>query len=159
MSRAERAIAAGLALAALAGPAVAEEGVAALLGRLAPSLAASPRVEITARLDQGGAEPALLVRLEPAAGTRLVADPGISIALAGRSTPVTRVLPGQDYFVAPPEVRVPLAPAETAGPWPVRVEYAYCVVERQCLFGEATLMVTASGTARVCAAGTEPVPC
>lgn len=159
MSRAQLAVTAGAALAALAAPAAAEDGVAALLGRLAPGLAPAPRVEITARLDAGAAEPALLVRLEPAAGTRLVADPGISIVLGERAAPVTWVLPGQDYFAAPPEVRIPLSGAEAQGPWPVQVEYAYCVVERQCLFGEATLLVTAGATARVCAAGAEPVPC
>jgi hypothetical protein len=159
VSRRRLHLAAGVVLAVLAAPAAAEDSVSALLGTLAPGLGASPRVEITARLDPQGPDPALLVRLEPAAGTRLVADPGVSVTLADRAAPVTWALPGQDYFSTPPEVRIPVVDPQAQGPWPIRVEYAYCVVERQCLFGEATLLVAATGTARVCAAGTEPVPC
>lgn len=158
MSR-RRGIAAAAVLAGLAAPVAAEDDVASLLGALAPGLGPTPRVEITARLDATRAPPALVVRLEPATGTRLVADPGISVVLTDRAAPVTWTLPGQDYFATPPVVRVPLPAPEAPGPWPIRVEYAYCVVERQCLFGEATLLVGASGTTRVCAAGTQPVPC
>ena len=42
---------------------------------------------------------------------------------------------GRDYFAAPPTIRVPFA-GEDGKPVEAEVEYAYCLVDYQCLFGE-----------------------
>ena len=50
---------------------------------------------------------------------------------------LSRVDADQGYFAEPPTVRVPFA-HEDGRPVEAKVEYAYCLVDYQCLFGEAT---------------------
>ncbi|WP_027134997.1 hypothetical protein [Geminicoccus roseus] len=81
------------------------------------------------------------VRLVPAAGAKLVADPGVTVVPVDRlglplGAPVTLRDSAQEYFQAPPVLLV-----EPGGAQALRVEYAYCVVAKQCLFGDVVVAV------------------
>jgi hypothetical protein len=96
-----------------------------------------------------GAE--IVVRLAPKGAVKLIADPGITITPQARpgvrwqdEPPFRRSEPGLDYFTPPMTVRLPLA-ASDAQPVELLVEYAYCVVDFQCFFGEETLTVAPRG--------------
>jgi hypothetical protein len=122
-----------------------------LLGRLGP---ASPAPEGSVatlawveRTDEGFE---LVVSLEAEGGARLVADPGIAVSpieapdtawsVAG---PVERVAPGKDYFERPQSLRLPFRgePRSVSA----RVEYAWCLTDYQCLFGERTVTAELAG--------------
>ena len=51
-------------------------------------------------------------------------------------------LPESRVQVTPASVRLPFR-AGSQGPLEIRVEYAYCVVDYQCFFGEEVLTVSA----------------
>jgi hypothetical protein len=133
------------------GVALAQSGGTGLLeglGRDAPEQAGS--VDAVAWIERAADGSALVIQLVPRGGARLVADPGIvasgvtSPGLAWAAEEVKLQESGVSYFATPPVVRLPFqgqVPSVTA-----RVEYAYCIVDWQCLFGDA--VVTAAVPSR-----------
>jgi hypothetical protein len=93
----------------------------------------------------GGAE--LVVRIEPRGEIKLIADPGITVTPKARpgiawltELPYRQVDPAREYFTPPATVRLPFS-ATDHEPVELLIEYAYCVVDYQCFFGEETLTV------------------
>lgn len=118
---------------------------AVLRGLLGTPAAAGVRVEGRLERDGDGAE--LVVALRAEGGAKLVADPGIQIVpLPGprgtwaQTDRVELVEPGRAYLEPHVELRVPVAPGAT-GEAAAEIAYAWCVVERICLFGQATVSV------------------
>jgi hypothetical protein len=136
------------AIAALALPpaaaAVAAEPLAALLGQIAPAKAPAGSVEVVSWVERNGASQELVVTLMPKGQVKLVADPGMTVTPVARdgvtwtNEAVSAVEAGRDYFAQPPTVRVPFA-GEDGKPVQAAVEYAYCLIDYQCLFGETTV--------------------
>ena len=96
------------------------------------------QVAITTARTSGGE---VAITLTPQGGAKLVADPGITItpidAAGSAVAPVAeRSSADHEYFTTPPTLHLAPGPAVD-----LKVEYAYCVVEKQCLFGEATVPV------------------
>lgn len=123
----------------------AAEPLGVLLDRVAPSRAPQGSVEVMGWIERAGDGPELVVTLAPKGEAKLVADPGITVTPRpragvtwGSEVPVSRVEPGGDYFRTPQELRIPFA-GEDGRPVEAAVEYAYCLVGFQCLFGEATV--------------------
>jgi len=119
----------------------------ALLDGLAPAAAAPEgKVTVAGWLETSPAGTELVVTLTPSGAARLVADPGITVTpLAGAAAsppgePVELVDPDLGYMTEPPVLRVPL-PGHAGGPVEAQVDYAYCLVDTQCLFGEALVRV------------------
>lgn len=89
----------------------------------------------------------VVVVVEPEGRTKLIADPGITITPQARSgidwrlpLPHRHVDTAQEYFDPPAAVRLPFD-ASDGRPIEITVEYAYCVVDHQCFFGEEDLTV------------------
>ncbi len=108
-------------------------------------------VTVEGWVEDGPAGAEVVVRLAPRGAVKLIADPGITITPRARTgvdwrteLPYRRIDPATEYFAPPATVRLPLA-ASDGGPVELLVEYAYCVVDFQCFFGEETLTV-ATGT-------------
>jgi hypothetical protein len=128
------------------GPSVAASAdLKSLLDGLAPTTAVPQgKVEVTGWLEASPAGAELVVTLTPSGAAKLVADPGITVTpLPGTSAaapggPVELVDPDLGYMTEPPVLRVPL-PRHDGGPVDARVDYAYCLVTSQCLFGEAVV--------------------
>ena len=127
-----------------AGGAMATEPLSSMLAKLAPAKTPEGSVDVVSWVERGGASPELVVTLVPKGQVKLVADPGVTVTPVARegvawsgSGPVSRVDADQGYFAEPPTVRVPFA-HEDGRPVEAKVEYAYCLVDYQCLFGEAT---------------------
>jgi hypothetical protein len=125
------------------GPAAAAEPLATLLDKLAPPVAPQGSVDVMGWVERNGGEAELVVTFVPKGAVKLVADPGVTVTpvprdgIAWRVTaPVSRVDAGEDYFGEPPTLRVPFAGGD-GKPVEAAVEYAYCLVDYQCLFGEA----------------------
>jgi hypothetical protein len=101
---------------------------------------AAAGVDVVGWMERDGAKRELVLSFTPRGGTKLVADPGITLEpLPGRIGPTfEHVEPGRAYFEAPLSLRVPIdaTPGEQIG---TRVNYAYCIVEHQCLFGETVI--------------------
>jgi hypothetical protein len=81
------------------------------------------------------------VTLVPSGQVKLVADPGVTVFpvdSAGQPVgdPTSIVDIKKEYFTLPPSLAVQPGPASA-----LRVEYAYCVVTKQCLFGDVTVPV------------------
>lgn len=141
-----------LALLLAAAPAAAASpDLKALLDGMAPKAPAVPgRVEVNGWLETSPAGSELVVTLTPSGAARLVADPGITVTpLAGDAAsppgePVALVDPDLGYMTEPPVLRVPL-PDHAGGPVEAQVDYAYCLVDTQCLFGEARVRVEGAG--------------
>jgi hypothetical protein len=127
----------------------AAEGVAAaeplstLLGQIAPAKAPEGTVDVVGWVERDGARPELVVTLVPKGQVKLVADPGIVVTPVPRdgiswtaAQPVSRVDASRSYFAGPPTIRLPFT-GEDGKPVEAAVEYAYCLVDYQCLFGEA----------------------
>lgn len=146
-----------LGAALLTAPAAAAvEPLTELLQRIAPAPAPAGGVEVRGRIEIGADGAELVVSLEPHGAARLVADPGITVTPLPTTpdgeapgAPVELVDVSVAYLRTAPELRVPVRIARDA-PVSARVEYAYCLVDSQCLFGEALLRVEAD--AAVCAA-------
>jgi hypothetical protein len=131
-----------------AGPAMAQAELQSLLDGLAPERPPEGRVEVQGWLERDGERAELVVTLLPHGAAKLVADPGITVTpLNGAGPPLELVDPSRDYLAEPPLLRLPL-PGHSGGPVVARVDYAYCLVDYQCLFGEAT--VRAGGPAEGC---------
>jgi hypothetical protein len=76
-----------------------------------------------------------------------VADPGITVTPTARpglawgtALPYRKVEPQVDYFTPPATLRLPFTSSDRE-PIELLVEYAWCVVDFQCFFGEETLTV------------------
>jgi hypothetical protein len=115
--------------------------------------AGAPQHEGSVRLDawieSGPERDEVVVVLEPQGEFKLVADPGITITPTAQPgvewlvpLPYRHVDPEVSYFRPPAAVRLPFR-ADTAQPLEILVEYAYCVVDYQCFFGEELLTVAA----------------
>lgn len=135
------------ALLLAASPLTAAEPLGDLLSGLQPAKAPTGSVEVLSWVERNGPAPELVVTLVPKGEVKLVADPGIVITPLPRdgvtwrtAEPVSRIEPGGDYFAEPPTLRVPFA-GEDGKPVEATVEYAYCLVDYQCLFGEARVSV------------------
>lgn len=104
-------------------------------------------VRLDAWVEGPGDEREVVVVVEPEGRTKLVADPGITVSAAEQPgvewrvpLPHRLVDPEREYFVPPAAVRLPFS-AENGQPIQIVVEYAYCVVDFQCFFGEEALTV------------------
>ena len=147
-----RAAWAAAALAALLGTAVQAAELQDLLDQLAPPPPAQQgKVDVTGWLETSPAGTELVVTLTPKGVARLAADPGIVVTPLARpgspvpGEPVEVVDPNLGYLTEPPVVRVPL-PHHDGGGVEAQVDYAYCLVDSQCLFGEARVKVEGAAT-------------
>jgi hypothetical protein len=127
----------------MAASAAAAEPLATLLDQIAPAKAPEGSVDVVGWVEHDGARPELVVTLVPKGQVKLVADPGIVVTPVARDgvewaavQPVSRVDGSRSYFAEPPTIRLPFA-GEDGKPVEASVEYAYCLVDYQCLFGEA----------------------
>lgn len=114
----------------------------------------APKVEAEVRIDAwvdsgatAGQPDEIVITLQPEGQTRLNADPGITVTPAeGADVSWGVALPHrhQDfsitYFEPPATIRMPFTAAESR-PVDILVEYAYCLVDYQCFFGEETVRV------------------
>jgi hypothetical protein len=123
--------------------AVADEPLSTMLAKLAPAKHPEGSVEVVSWVERNGSAPELVVTLVPKGQVKLVADPGVTVTPVARdgiawsdASPISRVDPDQGYFAEPPTLRVPFA-REDGRPVEATVEFAYCLVDYQCLFGEA----------------------
>ena len=126
-----------------AAPAGAAESLGSLLDQLAPAAVPQGSVEVMSWVERNGAVPELVVTLVPKGEVKLVADPGVIVTPVPRDglqwkavEPVSSIDAERDYFDEPPTLRVPFA-GEDGKPVEAEVEYAYCLVDYQCLFGTA----------------------
>lgn len=134
---------------ALAGASALAAGPKSLLDGLGPAAAPKGGVLVTARVERGtGDDTELVVRLEPRGAARLVAEPGVTVTPVARdgiawAAPVLlHERAGRDYLDPPVELRLPFA-ARDGGSVEALVDYAYCLKDYQCLFGEAKVRAEA----------------
>ena len=113
----------------------------------APQTAGS--VELDAWIEAGPEQSEVVVVLEPQGDFKLVADPGITVTPAEQPgvewlvpLPHRHTDAETQYFTPPATVRLPFR-ADGEQPLEILVEYAYCVVDYQCFFGEEVLTVAA----------------
>jgi hypothetical protein len=106
-------------------------------------------VQLDAWIEGNPERSEVVVVLEPQGKFKLVADPGITITPTPQPgvewlvpLPYRQVDPDIPYFSPPAAVRLPFR-ADTEQPLELLVEYAYCVVDYQCFFGEELLTVAA----------------
>ena len=148
-----------LALALLPAAAGAQD-LQGLLDALA-SRAAAPAgsVRVLSWIDRSPAGPELVVTLVPEGAARIVGDPGITVTpvarpgVAWKERLIEHVEPSQSYLTDPPVLRLPFA-GEDGAPVAAEVEYAWCLVDHQCLFGTARV----EARTRACEA-TDTVSC
>lgn len=143
-----------LAIAATAAtaPVGAGQPLGSLLDQLAPAKVPEGSVEVLSWIERDGGQPELVVTLAPKGAVKLVANPGMTVTPVARdgiawasTAPVSEIDPARDYFPAPPTIRLPFT-AEDGKPVEAGVEYAYCLVDYQCLFGEAKISVPTRAT-------------
>ena len=144
------AVSIGAGVPALANPTA---GEAPTLDRLlqqfrgnAPQTEGEVRLEAWVENSANGPQ-VVVVRIEPEGETKLIADPGITVTPRERAgvrwlvpLPYRHVDPTIDYFSGPAALRLPFA-ADDRQPVELHVEYAWCVLDYQCFFGEQTLSV------------------
>jgi hypothetical protein len=104
-------------------------------------------IQLDAWIEGGREGHALVVVVEPRGEFKLVADPGITVTPTEQPgvewlvpLPYRHVDPEIQYFTPPASVRLPFRTGHEQ-PLEILVEYAYCVVEYQCFFGEEVLTV------------------
>ena len=122
------------------------DGLGALLGAIeAQKPPAQGTVELFGWIERYDDGPVLRVSLTPKGTAKLVADPGIVVKPLARDgidwrdrQPVERAIAGQSYFDVPQTVELRFD-REDGLPVAARVEYAYCLVDEICLFGEETV--------------------
>lgn len=120
----------------------------------APKVKAEVDIEAWVESGDGAGQPdEMVITLLPGGKTKLNADPGITItptAQTGVDWQITLPHRHQDlsitYFEPPAEIRMPFS-AEASEPIEILVEYAYCLVDYQCFFGEETLSVVQASPA------------
>jgi hypothetical protein len=118
-----------------------------LLSSLGPAPAGpAGSIDVIASVDRSGGRSELVVSLVPMGNAKLVTDPGITVDPVPAANvrwrtggPVKLTEDGAPYFAAPPTLRVPFD-AES-GKVGAKVEYAYCIVDQKCLFGETSVSV------------------
>ncbi|MEM7025082.1 MAG: hypothetical protein AAF637_21230 [Pseudomonadota bacterium] len=105
----------------------------------------SVRLDAWVESNDNGSE--VVVVVTPEGETKLVADPGITVTPASRAgvdwrspLPYRLVDVERDYLDPPATARIPFN-AQDDQPLQLLVEYAYCVVDYQCFFGEEELTV------------------
>jgi hypothetical protein len=110
-----------------------------------PQTAPRAEVRLDAWIESNGSERWVVVAIEPEGETKLIADPGITIAPVTRPgitwlvpLPHRYVDPTREYFEPAAAVRLPFS-GEDGLPIELDVEYAYCVIDYQCFFGEETV--------------------
>ena len=121
----------------------------------APKVEAEVEIEAWIEPGDGLDKPdEMVITLLPEGKTKLNADPGITVTPTERAGIRWQVpLPHrhQDmttlYFAPPAEIRLPFT-ADAGEPIEVLVEYAYCLVDYQCFFGEETLTVAQGSRAK-----------
>lgn len=144
-----------LALAALAqvclAPAAGSQSLEELIGKFQSD---APKVEAEVRIDawvEPGADEDqpnhMVITILPEGETKLNADPGITVTPSdqvGIDWQVALPHRHQDqsitYFKPPAMIRMPFT-ASDSQPAEILVEYAYCLVDYQCFFGEEMLSV------------------
>ena len=106
-------------------------------------------VRLDAWIESGRESDALVVVVEPRGEFKLVANPGITVTPTEQPgvawlvpLPYRHVDPESQYFTPSASIRLPFRTTHEQ-PLEVLVEYAYCVVEYQCFFGEEVLTVAA----------------
>lgn len=105
-------------------------------------------IDVTAHVEGGAhGRREVVITLAPEGDAKLIADPGITVEPVARPgvawvvpLPHRHIDPAIEYFTPPAEVRLPFA-ADDGLPIELRVEYAWCLVEYQCFFGEKDLRV------------------
>jgi hypothetical protein len=105
------------------------------------------RVQVLARIERRDGGAMLVVDFLPEGDAKLVADPGITVVAVDADgvrwpagTEARAVLPGTSYFETPPEVRLPVE-AGAGTLVEADVDYAWCLVGWQCLFGNERVRV------------------
>jgi hypothetical protein len=106
-------------------------------------------VRLDAWIEPGPERDQVVVVVEPQGDFKLVADPGITVTPTAQPgvewlVPLPhRLVDSESQYLAPPAtVRLPFR-AQGEAPLEILVEYAYCLVEYQCFFGEEVLRVAA----------------
>ena len=106
-------------------------------------------MHLDAWIEPGTERDQVVVVVEPRGDFKLVADPGITVTPTAQPgvewlvpLPHRHVDPEMQYFPPPATVRLPFR-ADGAAPLEILVEYAYCLVDYQCFFGEEVLRVAA----------------
>ena len=120
----------------------------------APKIEAEVEIEAWVEPGNGAGRPdEVVITVLPEGETKLNADPGITVTPAEHADIEWQIpLPHrhQDtsitYFTPPAEIRMPFK-AGAGAPIEILVEYAYCVVDYQCFFGEETLSVVQASPA------------
>ncbi|MEM7023164.1 MAG: hypothetical protein AAF637_11300 [Pseudomonadota bacterium] len=104
-------------------------------------------VKLDAWIESNDAGKEVVVVVAPEGEVKLVADPGITVTPGSRlgvnwqgPVPHRMVDPERAYFDPPAMVRLPVT-VDDGRPVKVLVEYAYCLVDYQCFFGEEELTV------------------
>ena len=144
---------AGCVLVVAAGPALAQSsGTAAppleqLIERFNDGAPDADGVAVDAWTEAGPEGSEVVIVIAPRGQTKLVADPGITVTPTPRAgvdwrtpLPLRKVDPALDYFPPPATLRLPFTSRDHE-PLELLVEYAWCVVDFQCFFGEQTLSV------------------
>jgi hypothetical protein len=111
----------------------------------APQSAPAGEVRLDAWIESEGGERSVVISIEPQGETKLIADPGITVAPVARPD-ITWLVPlphrhidtAREYFDPPAAIRLPFS-GEDGLPIELGVEYAYCVIDYQCFFGEETV--------------------
>lgn len=113
----------------------------------APAGASEGEVRLDAWVEDEGEQRAVVIVFDPEGRTKLIADPGITVTPVAQPgvrwllpLPHRHVDASREYFEPPAAIRLPFV-AEGDGPIELLVEYAYCVIDYQCFFGEETLTV------------------
>lgn len=114
----------------------------------APVVEAEVKIDAWVEPGDGAGQPAeMVITILPEGDTKLNADPGITITPADQVGIAWQVaLPHrhQDmsitYFDPPAMIRMPFTASDDQ-PAEILVEYAYCLVDYQCFFGEEMLSV------------------
>jgi hypothetical protein len=104
-------------------------------------------VHLDAWIESGTERDQVVVVVEPRGRFKLVADPGITVTPTAQPgvewlvpIPFRHVDTEIPYFPPPATLRLPFR-AHGVAPVEILVEYAYCVVDYQCFFGEEVLRV------------------
>ncbi|MDX6748752.1 hypothetical protein SH611_02920 [Geminicoccaceae bacterium 1502E] len=119
-----------------------------LLGSITPRLEQpAGGVEVSGRVAPGPGGGELIVVLRPHGAARLLGEPGIRVTPRSAPgvawtapVPLEAQLEGGGYFDGPPELRLPFR-GRPGSALEAQVEYSYCLVDYQCLFGETMLAV------------------
>jgi hypothetical protein len=106
-------------------------------------------VRVDAWIEPGPERDQVVVVVEPQGDFKLVADPGVTVTPAVQPgvewlVPLPHRLADSEsqYLTPPATVRLPFR-AQGEAPLELLIEYAYCLVEYQCFFGEEVLRVAA----------------